>query len=202
MFSIKAVCLQVSVCSVAASIPAAMPGFGAGSSPSLVATCICLFSHSPSRANCWHWVHRSTCSYFREINLFFPSPHPCEVPWSVPKWEANIYFFFKCKFHCILLIANRVVEFCSCLIKERAKRDVGHVLSRHSFVGVIIIRLCSPQVPFVSECRARPFVCWERSAFAFHFHLVGRWEQKCQRVPLGGSKEGNWFLAGISFFLL
>lgn len=67
-------------------------------------------------------------------------------------------------------------------------------------MGVIIIRLCSPQVPFVSECRARPFVCWERSAFAFHFHLVGRWEQKCQRVPLGGSKEGNWFLAGISFF--
>lgn len=92
------------------------------------------------------------------------------------------------------------MEFCSYLIKERAKREAGHVLSRHSFVGVIIIRLCSPQVPFVSECRARPFVCWERSAFAFHFHLVGRWEQKCQRVPLGGSKEGNWFLAGISFF--
>lgn len=51
-------------------------------------------------------------------------------------------------------------------------------------MGVIIIRLCSLQVPFVSEYRAGPFVCWERSLFAFHFHLGGRWEQKCQCVPL------------------
>lgn len=71
-------------------------------------------------------------------------------------------------------------------------------------MGVIIIRLCSPQVPFVSECRVRPFVRWERSAFAFHFHLVGRWEQKCQCVPLEGRQRGELIHvpSGRSFFLL
>jgi len=54
-----------------------------------------------------------------------------------------------------------------------------------------VIRLCSVQVLFVSECRARPFVCWERSVFAFHFHSVGRWEQKCQCVPLEERQRGE-----------
>lgn len=68
-------------------------------------------------------------------------------------------------------------------------------------MGVIIIRLCSLQVPFVSEYRARPFVCWERSLFAFHFHLVGRWEQKCQCVPLEEKQRGELIHVPSRLFL-
>lgn len=72
------------------------------------------------------------------------------------------------------------------------------------FVGVRIVSRCSLQVPFVSEYRARPFVCWERSLFAFRFHLVGRWEQNCQCVPLEETQRGRSyvFLRGVLFFPL
>lgn len=68
-------------------------------------------------------------------------------------------------------------------------------------MGVIIIRLCSLQVPFVSEYRARPFVYWERSLFAFHLHLVGRWEQKCQCAPLEERQRGELIHVPSRLFL-
>lgn len=44
--------------------------------------------------------------------------------------------FFQGKFHCILLIANLVVEFCSCLKKRKRKEKLGMFSLGMFFLGM------------------------------------------------------------------